>query len=213
MRRPCFATIVFTLVACTEPEAGSQTAATTRPPVPSEEPAVQPEPEPVLELGPAPGELDPEARKAAVLALLSEGRAQHLPPVTSDAGTAFNPKLVDELRPPGRRLPRVRQAKATVSGGLDRDIVRRIVRSHINEVRRCYAYGLERNPDLEGRVVIAFTVDAKGRVKDSALTESTLSPGHEYVERCIVEASAGWNFPEPRPAPAEVTYPFNLSPG
>ena len=214
MRRPAITALVLGLVACTEPEAGKQ-ATSTASPTKAQAPDPQPdaEPVPVLELGPAPGELAPEAREAAVLTLLSEGQGRRLPLMASDPGTAFNPELVDELRPPGRRLPRVRQAKAKVSGGLDRDIVRRIVRSHINEVRRCYAYGLERNKDLQGQVNVSFTIDAKGRVQDPTLAESTLKPGHEYVARCIVEASADWQFPEPRPAPVEVTYPFKLSPG
>jgi hypothetical protein len=46
----------------------------------------------------------------------------------------------------GTAVPTVRQAKATVTGALDKDIIRRIVRAHINEVRYCYNQGLARDP-------------------------------------------------------------------
>src|SRR5690606_7250695 len=54
----------------------------------------------------------------------------------------------------GRPVPMVRMAKAEVKGNLDQDIVRRVVRAHINEVRSCYSRGLARDPALAGRVVI-----------------------------------------------------------
>ena len=64
----------------------------------------------------------------------------------------------------GKRVPRVRQAKATVTGSLDKDIIRRIVRAHINEVRYCYEKGLAVDPNLKGRVAVTFTIDAEGKV-------------------------------------------------
>jgi tetratricopeptide (TPR) repeat protein len=47
-------------------------------------------------------------------------------------------------------IPMVRQAKAEVKGALDKDIIRRIVRAHINEVRYCYNQALARDPNAQG---------------------------------------------------------------
>lgn len=112
----------------------------------------------------------------------------------------------------GRRVPRVRQGKAEVSGGLDKDIVRRIVRAHVNEVRHCYNQGLDRTPGIGGRVSIAFSITASGKVNSAVVQESTLSDN--AVGACISKAVKRWKFPKPTGGEAvAVTYPFVLSDG
>lgn len=112
----------------------------------------------------------------------------------------------------GKPVPEVRQAKATVKGKLDADIVRRIVRAHINEVRSCYNAGLAKNPKLAGRVVIDFVIISTGKVRDAKVAESTLSDAN--VGTCIERALERWTFPKPRGGgEVGVSYPFVLSPG
>jgi TonB family protein len=112
----------------------------------------------------------------------------------------------------GRRVPIVRQAKATVKGPLDKDIVRRIVRAHINEVRYCYNQGLSRNPSLKGRVTIQFSINPSGDVSAARVAESTVKD--TTVSQCIVKAVKRWRFPKPPGGSnAAVTYPFVLEPG
>lgn len=111
-----------------------------------------------------------------------------------------------------KRVPRVRQGKAEVSGGLDKDIVRRIVRSHINEVRHCYNQGLSRAPGLSGRVSLSFSVTPSGTVSSAVVQESTLSDN--AVGACMSKAVKRWKFPKPQGGAAvSVTYPFTLSAG
>src|SRR6478609_9903326 len=56
-----------------------------------------------------------------------------------------------------------------VHGTLDREIVRRVVRQHLNEVRYCYEQALARKPALSGRVVAHFSITPGGTVLASAL--------------------------------------------
>ncbi len=112
----------------------------------------------------------------------------------------------------GKRVPRVRQAKAAVKGSLDKDIIRRIVRAHINEVRYCYNQGLAKEPALEGRVAIKFTIGAKGKVTEATVESDSLSD--DKVGKCIAKAVKRWKFPKPTGGGVvTVTYPFVLSPG
>ena len=112
----------------------------------------------------------------------------------------------------GKRVPRVRQAKAKVQGALDKDIIRRIVRAHINEVRHCYNQGLSRNPNLQGRVAVNFVITTTGKVGSSVVQDSTIKD--KGVAQCIAKAVKRWKFPKPRGGGnVIVTYPFNLSPG
>ena len=127
------------------------------------------------------------------------------PPKSTRATPSLSP---DALPTP----PRVRQAKPEVTEGLDRDIIRRIVRAHINEVRYCYNEGLERDPDLRGRVSIRFKITPNGRVGETSVEASSL--GDTKVETCVEQAVQRWKFPKPQNGESVVvTYPFVLSPG
>jgi hypothetical protein len=188
------------------------------PPAPPADPppAPTPPPEPPLPgVGPG-GAAGREARRQAVLDLLSDGRsAAALGLAASDQGRKFNPDLADELTPTIRvertTIPTVRQRPHTVKGPLDKDIIRRIVRSHINEIRFCYNRGLERDPRLGGVVTIDFTILADGKVRDGKLASTTLRDA--AVPECIIQAIQRWTFPKPEnQATVAVSYPFELAP-
>ena len=109
-------------------------------------------------------------------------------------------------------MPTVREAKAEVVGGLDKDLIRRVVRAHVNEVRHCYNQGLVKDPNLKGRVAVQFTIGATGKVSSSVVAESDLKDG--AVSSCIAQAVRRWSFPKPASGGAAmVTYPFILQAG
>jgi Vault protein inter-alpha-trypsin domain len=113
----------------------------------------------------------------------------------------------------GQRVPMVRQAKAQVTGSLDKDIIRRIVRAHINEVRHCYNQGLASDPNLKGRVLVAFTIDATGTVVSAVVDESDTTLRNPLVAACIAKATKRWRFPKPAGGGVvQVKYPFILEP-
>jgi TonB family protein len=107
------------------------------------------------------------------------------------------------------RIPDGILCKITVTGSMDRDVIRRIVRTHINEIRSCYNAGLTRNPGLEGQVTLQFSILATGKV-GAAIVESSTIPDTE-VGACIVRAAKRWSFPPiPNKSTALVSYPFRL---
>ncbi len=110
------------------------------------------------------------------------------------------------------RVPTVREAKAEVVGGLDKDLIRRVVRAHVNEVRHCYNQGLVKDPNLKGRVAVQFTIGATGKVSSAVVGESDLKD--QAVASCIAQAVRRWSFPKPASGGAAmVTYPFILQTG
>jgi hypothetical protein len=112
---------------------------------------------------------------------------------------------------PDGKVPQVRQLKAQVSPGLDADIVRRIVRAHINELRSCYLHGFAKAPKLAGNITIAFEIGVSGKVSSSSVQASTLAPADEEVPKCFAKAVKRWQFPKPTGRdPISVTYPFEL---
>ncbi len=110
------------------------------------------------------------------------------------------------------RSAEVRMGQPQVRGSLDKEIIRRVIRRHQNEVRSCYAQGLERSPGLAGRVMVQFTIAASGQVLASVLQSSTL--GNVSVESCIVNAVRRWQFPSPEGGGIViVSHPFELGAG
>lgn len=100
---------------------------------------------------------------------------------------------------------------AGVKGALDRDIIRRIVRAHIGDIRACYNDGLAVDPLLAGRVSINFVITGDGTVSSAVVADDSLPD--PAVGRCIAGAVATWAFPKPRGGGnVVVTYPFNLTP-
>jgi hypothetical protein len=159
------------------------------------------------------------ARRQAVIDLLTDGRsAESLPLAATAPDEEFDPKLAEKLapkvwvsdRPRSRSDAQVRQGKATVQGALDKDIIRRIVRTHINEVRSCYSAGLKQNPKLAGRVTVNFVISGSGTVASSVVESTTLAD--TTVGNCIAKAVKRWRFPKPRGGDTViVSYPFDLS--
>jgi hypothetical protein len=113
----------------------------------------------------------------------------------------------------GRRAhaPDVIPGTANVRGSLDKEIIRRIIRRHINEVKFCYEQELTKKPQLGGRIMVQFTIAASGQVIASVLQNSTMS--NAKVENCTVQAVRRWEFPKPLGGGIViVSYPFVLTP-
>ncbi len=97
-----------------------------------------------------------------------------------------------------------------VRGTLDREIVRRIIRRHINEVRFCYEQELVTHRNLGGRLVVQFSIAPSGQVLASVMQSSTL--GNARVENCAVKAVRRWEFPKLDGGLTSVSYPFVFAP-
>lgn len=160
-------------------------------------------------------------RRQAVIDLLTDGRsAEPLSLAATAPGEKFDPGLAEKLapkvwvsdRPRSNFVPQIKQGKLAVKGHLDKDIIRRIVRAHINELRYCYNGGLSRNPRLAGRVSVDFQILDSGKVASSSIGSTTTLPD-EAVVNCIAKAIARWTFPKPEGGGVvDVSYPFDLSP-
>lgn len=95
-----------------------------------------------------------------------------------------------------------------VSGGLSASAVRAGVRDAAGRLRACYEHGLASNPRLAGRVIVSFTVDARGAVS-GVETESDVIPAD--VRACVGEAFSSIVFAMPKTPPAKVVYPIDFN--
>ena len=109
-------------------------------------------------------------------------------------------------------VPRVRVGTATLGRGLDKDIVRRIVRAHINEIRYCYNQTLLREPSTKGGLTIDFTISATGSVPRAKIKDRGDLP--RPLADCINTTVKRWKFPRPTDHRAiDVRYPITFEPG
>lgn len=112
----------------------------------------------------------------------------------------------------GRGVPSVRHGKPEILGGLDPHLVRRVARTHLRELHRCYASGLARDQDLQGRIAIGLVIATNGQVSATSVQEDTLRDG--LVAPCIAAAARRWRFPKPQSCGVvTVVYRFVLQPG
>ncbi len=96
---------------------------------------------------------------------------------------------------------------ANVEEGLTKDEVGAVIHAHMSEIRYCYESSMIRSPDLEGKLIIDFTIGAAGAVKSASVKSSTLSDPR--LDDCVLRRLLGWKFPNPKGGiDVAVTYPF-----
>jgi TonB family protein len=111
----------------------------------------------------------------------------------------------------GKSVTKVIPGKTTVVGGLDKDVIAKVIRRHQGEIKYCYESELNKDPSLAGKVAVAFTIDPTGAVSDATVSESTLN--NAKAEQCMLSRIRRWKFPEPKGGGVvSVTYPWLFSP-
>jgi TonB family protein len=102
---------------------------------------------------------------------------------------------------------RIIPGKTIVLGGLSKDVIARVIRSHQHEIKYCYEVELQKNPSLSGKVTVMFTIDATGAVAENKISETTLH--NLATERCMLARIQRWRFPEPAGGgEVNVTFPW-----
>lgn len=101
------------------------------------------------------------------------------------------------------------ESEAWTEGGLDPNAIAAVINRHLSEVRFCYEQGLQKKPNLSGRVSMNFIIDPTGSVSTAKISNSSL--GQVSVESCIRDRLKTWKFPQPHGGVSvKVSYPFAL---
>jgi metallo-beta-lactamase class B len=97
-----------------------------------------------------------------------------------------------------------------VRGSLDKEVIRRVIRNHLADIRSCYERELSKDRYLVGRISVQFTVASTGDVIASSLQSSTMD--NASVEDCVVRTVRQWKFPKPQGGGVVIiSYPFNFT--
>jgi len=94
-----------------------------------------------------------------------------------------------------------------ITGSIDRELIRRVVRSHLDQLKYCYEVQLTKNPKLSGKVAVKWVVTEQGTVSSSVVIQTTT--GNNELDTCVAGRVLTWVFPKPKGGGvAVVTYPF-----
>ena len=102
--------------------------------------------------------------------------------------------------------------KTVVLGGMDPDIIRRILKEHLPQFRYCYQKELDRSKKaFSGVVKLSFIIGNSGHVSKAGV--SSKSPLPRSVTSCVVNVLKGIRFPAPPGGgTVEVRQPINFYP-
>ena len=95
-------------------------------------------------------------------------------------------------------------------GCVSRELVRQVIRSHLEQVRYCYELSLGRNPGLEGRVRMRIEISLSGSVLGARVLEGIAGAGE--LGECLSARITTWVFPRLR-SEVVVSYPFAFQRG
>lgn len=119
------------------------------------------------------------------------------------AGDRWGP----ELRGRTGSGPEIRLLEATTFGGLSKETIQRIVRTHRSRIRHCYEIALRESADVTGRVTVGFVIAPQGNVQSAETRANTTQS--EALARCILGVVQRISFPQADGITA-CTYPFLL---
>lgn len=120
---------------------------------------------------------------------------------TGVGGSGFGNKDSVDVRPGG--------AEEEFIGSIDKEAVRRAVKSALQSFKACYDREYKKDTKLEGKVVISWEIHEKGVAKNARVLKDKSTLGNAAVEECVRARLLTLRFPEPPPGSmAEAVYPF-----
>jgi TonB family protein len=107
----------------------------------------------------------------------------------------------------GKSLVSLDTSGSNVEEGLTKDEVGEVIHRHMSEIRYCYEAAMIRTTDVEGKLMVNFTIGGNGMVKTTAVKQSTLPDPR--LDDCVLRRLVTWKFPLPKGGiDVAVTYPF-----
>lgn len=94
----------------------------------------------------------------------------------------------------------------SIQGGMSREMVKRVIDQHLDEIQYCYESALLENSAVMGRIVYEWKILMSGQVGEVRIVSSTVNS--HLIHDCIKEAIKTWQFPKPVGSEVLVSYPF-----
>lgn len=108
--------------------------------------------------------------------------------------------------------PTVVPEKFTWEGALAKEEIERVIKRVMVPITHCYEDELRKNPNLEGKLVMAWVIGASGAVQAVETVQNTFAdPTAAPIDACVRRALQRSRFPRPDGGTVKVTSPFAFS--
>jgi hypothetical protein len=94
-------------------------------------------------------------------------------------------------------------------GSLSRAEILKVIERNARSFRYCYEKQLVNNPNLQGRVVLSWTIGMSGSVNRAKWKASQIR--NRNVNTCLISKLRALNFPKPKNNPVTIDFPFVFS--
>jgi hypothetical protein len=113
----------------------------------------------------------------------------------------------------GKGSTRIIPGKIIYEGGLSKEEIQRVINRVMNQIKYCYDKELTRDPNIEGKLAMFWTITGSGDVTGSSAAQNTFTgPAAPAIEQCVARIIARLKFPSPKGGGVvNVTYPFNFA--
>ena len=151
-------------------------------------------------------ELEPEAKSEPKSPQRESCLSREIPAAIPEVGSGTGPGYCGGCRNvPPPPLPFLKFGAGSAAGGLDKEVVRRIIRRSINKLRGCYRRLLDKTPGADAASVLNFEIAPSGEVSSSRAT------GDPVLATCVAGTVRSIRFPAGATA-TTVRYPLFFRP-
>lgn len=110
----------------------------------------------------------------------------------------------------GKGTTRIVPGKIIYEGGLSREEIQRVISRVMSQIKYCYEKELNKDPNLEGKLVMFWLISGSGDVTTASASQNTFAGGAaQPIEQCVTRIIQRLKFPSPKGGGVvNVTYPF-----
>jgi hypothetical protein len=76
------------------------------------------------------------------------------------------------------------------------DRTREVFKAHERDILSCYESRLDKEPNLEGEIILAFDVETDGSVSNAKIDADKSAPALAEVGKCVIAKLETWKFPK-----------------
>jgi outer membrane biosynthesis protein TonB len=113
----------------------------------------------------------------------------------------------------GKGTTKIVPGKVIYEGGLSREEIQRVIARVMSQIKYCYEKELNKDPNLEGKLVMFWLISGSGDVQTASASQNTFSGSSaKPIEQCVQRIIQRLKFPTPKGGGVvNVTYPFVFS--
>jgi len=140
----------------------------------------------------------------------TETRATGVDALGKDTGAGSKKVDLGAMKPKDQVVVRVGGSVGDAEGELPKAVIKAYIATKMGAIKACYQKGLQANPDLSGKVKVAFLIQPNGAVLGARVDDSSLA--NSSVEDCILGNVKTWKFPQAKGGGStRVVYPFSFT--